>query len=377
MRIGIDARFYGPTVGGGGLGRYTKELVDELQKLDSPHEFVLFLKKDNYHTCTITNPRFEKRLADVHWYGIREQVEMPRHIREAHVDFMHYPHWNIPLFARTPFIVTIHDLILLDDRRSARSSSHHPILHGFKFAAFRTVLETAVHASRHIVTVSNFSKQSILKHFSVPGKKISVIPNGIIPKSPYKATNLTTFGITRPFFLFLGNSYPHKNLSLLLDSFADFVKSNNDMQLVIAGKRDVFSRQLEEHAYSLGVPKEALIFLDTPPDDLVQQLYAETSLFVFPSRLEGFGMPPLEALQHGTPVASSSAGPLPEVLGTHADFFDPYDPAELTRLLHHHAGERKPMSAGSAAKKHLDQYTWEGHAKNVLELYNGFRKLRA
>src|SRR3989338_9522802 len=94
MRIGIDARFYGPRVGGGGLGRYTAELVTALQELDKENEYVLFLRKENFHECAITNGKFTKRMVDVPWYSFAEQREMPREIALAKVNLMHYPHWK-------------------------------------------------------------------------------------------------------------------------------------------------------------------------------------------------------------------------------------------------------------------------------------------
>ncbi|MFH1767047.1 MAG: hypothetical protein ABH826_03070, partial [Patescibacteria group bacterium] len=106
MKIGIDARFYGPRVGGGGIGRYVAELVNHLQLLDDKNDYILFLKKENFHECVITNPRFYKRLVDVHWYTLAEQRIMPREAKLSGVDFMHYPHWNVPIFSSVPFIVT-------------------------------------------------------------------------------------------------------------------------------------------------------------------------------------------------------------------------------------------------------------------------------
>jgi len=77
MKIGIDARFFGPRVGGGGLGRYVSELVTHLQKIDQRNQYILFLKKENFHECKITNKNFSKQLIDIPWYSIEEQRKMP------------------------------------------------------------------------------------------------------------------------------------------------------------------------------------------------------------------------------------------------------------------------------------------------------------
>lgn len=370
MRIGIDARFYGPRVGGGGIGRHVQELVTQLQTLPTEHSFVLFLKKENFHECIITNPRFEKRLADVHWYGLREQRLMPKLIREAKVDLMHYPHWNIPLFARVPFIVTIHDLILLEDRHSARSSTNNRLLHGFKYAGYRTVLETAIHSSREIITVSEYSKKSILNHFGVKSSKVHVIPNGISVPPMQRATDLRELGVLEPYFLYVGNAYPHKNLETLLHAFSLFCQIEPYAQLVIAGRRDVFSRQLEKEARDINIPKERLRFIDLPTDEELATLYKRAHLFVFPSRLEGFGMPPLEALSYGTPVAVARSSSLPEAIGPFASYFDPDDIEALVDIMQRSITDRSSVLPDwKKVAHHLAQFNWKDIAEETLTIY--------
>lgn len=377
MRIGIDARMYGPRVGGGGLGRYVSEIVDHLQELDRKNEYVLFLKKENFHECVVTNKNFYKQLVDVHWYGLREQIVIPREVARARVDFMHYPHWNVPLFSKTPFYVTIHDLILLEDQMSARSSTQSALLHGFKYAGFRTVLENAIHRSRHILTVSEYTKSRILRHFGVRPEKITVIHNGILPAREVRDVSLSALGVYEPYFLYVGNAYPHKNLDVMVEAFANFVKTHPYIQLVIAGRRDVFSRKLEKDATALGIPKDSLRFIDLPTDDEIAALYKSTSLFIYPSRIEGFGMPPLEAMSYGVPVAAARTSSLPEVLKDSADYFQPDDPDGLENIM------RKAVSAPSEliSRKHSGvdlaaSYTWRRAAEKTLEMYEQFHALK-
>lgn len=373
MKIGIDARFYGPRVGGGGIGRYVAQLVDHLQLIDQKNEYVLFLKKENFHECVIRNPRFYKRLVDVHWYSAKEQLQIPKEAKLAGVDFMHYPHWNVPVFSRVPFIVTIHDLILLEDQMSARTTTRGPLVHGFKYAGFRTVIETAIHRSRHILTVSRYTKQSILKHFGVNENKITVIPNGILPPSDTRSVSLTKLGVYEPYFLYVGNAYPHKNLEMLMHSFAAFSSQNPYVQLVIAGRRDVFSRRLEKEAEEIGISREALRFIDLPTDEEIAKLYERASLFVYPSRIEGFGMPPLEAMSYGTPVAAARAASLPEVLGDAAHFFDPDDIEALTSIMQATMNNPANIHAtASKGKKQAGQFTWERVAQQTLEAYQRY-----
>lgn len=374
MKIGIDARMYGPRVGGGGLGRYVSELVDHLQDLDTENEYVLFLKKENFHECVITNPNFYKRLVDVHWYGLREQIVMPREISLSKVDFMHFPHWNIPVFSRVPFLVTIHDLILIEDKHSARTSTRNAFTHGFKYAGFRTVLESAIHRSGHIVTVSEYSKSRILKHFGIGPEKITVIHNGILPARRSTGVSLSRLGVYEPYFLYVGNAYPHKNLEMLLHAFAQFVEEYPYTQLVIAGRRDVFSRQLEKEAKEIGISLDNIRFIDLPTDEEIAALYQNTSLFIYPSRIEGFGMPPLEAMNYGVPVAAARSSSLPEVLKNSAFFFDPDDIEELAEIMR--AAVKQPAILARKKEngiKLAQSYSWKQTAQKTLDVYRHFR----
>lgn len=371
MRIGIDARFYGPRLGGGGLGRYVQEIIDNLQDLPNEgHTFVLFVKPEALKELKIKNHKFEIVIADFHWYGLAEQIKMPRLIRQNRIDLMHFPHWNIPLLCPVPFITTIHDLILLEDRNSARSSTRSPIMHGIKYAIFRIILENAIHNSRHIITISEYSKKSILKHFRVNPKKVTVVKNGFRPLKPEKSVDLYKLGIYEPYFLYVGNAYAHKNLLTLIHAFAQFAKDTKFVQLVIAGKRDKFSYNLEKEARRLKLDKERLRFINLPTDDEIAEMYKRSDLFIFPSLIEGFGIPPLEALYYKTPVAAAHTTSIPEVLQDKAEYFEPYDIEALIRIMD--TAVNHPQTLQKKTKQideFLVQYSWKEAAKQTQNVY--------
>lgn len=371
MKIGIDARFFGPRVGGGGLGRYVSELVTHLQKIDHQNQYVLFLKKENFHECKITNKNFSKQLIDIPWYSLEEQRKMPGIIARSKVDFMHYPHWNIPVFSKVPFIVTIHDLIMLELPRSAHASTRHPLVYGFKHAGFRIVLKNAIHRSRHILTVSNYTKDKILEHFGVKIDKITVIPNGVILPREARSVSLTALGVYQPYFLYVGNAYPHKNIEMMMHAFSQFHENHPYTQLVIAGRRDFFSKRLEKEANELGLNIENVRFIDLPTDDELAALYKNASLFIFPSRIEGFGIPPLEAMSYKTPVAAANTSSIPEVLKHGAQYFDPDDIEALAELMRQASDEPDRFTNLIEEGQLLAQsYTWNKTAKMTLEVYN-------
>lgn len=372
MRIGIDARLFGPRTGGG-IGRYVAELVTRLQEIDKTNSYVLFLRKDNFHECVITNHNFSKRLVDAPWYSFAEQRIMPREVAAANVHFMHYPHWNVPILSRVPFIVTIHDLILVEDPKSANATTRNPLVHGIKYVGFRTALENAIHRSRHIIAISEYTKASVLKHFRVKSQKISVVYNGVGKPLGDTGVNLRALGVYEPYFLYVGNAYPHKNIEMFLHAFSLFRKGHDDVQLVIAGRRDAFSQGLEKEAKDLGIPPRAIRFVDFPSDTELAALYQHAKLFVFPSRIEGFGIPPLEAMSYRTPVAAAHATSLPEVLGDHVRYFAPDDIEALSEIMTDVVAN-KLMSSDelTRAERYAVQFRWEKTAQQTLDTYLKF-----
>jgi len=382
MKIGIDARMYGPKVGGGGLGRYVEQLVAKLQEIDQENRYVLFLKKENFDLCAITNPNFEKRLADVHWYTFDEQRILPKIIDAEKLDLIHFPHWNVPLLLRTPFVVTIHDLILLDDPSSAKATTLGPIKYAIKKLGHRAALKNAVTRSKKIIAVSKATELSILKHFpSIEPNKIAVIYEGVISLPPPNhglssearakeggggmGVGVQHDGNT---LLYIGNSYPHKNLKTLLDAFKIFSEKQPDAKLVMAGHKDLFSEAIEKYAREKEITK--VEFFRDIDDSKLAELYASAKLYVFPSRLEGFGLPALEAMSMSVPVIAARAGSLPEILGEAAEYFDPNDTAKLVSLMEKlWLDETRRSELIALGLEQIKKYSWRVMAERIKNIY--------
>lgn len=370
MRIGIDARLYGPKVGGGGLGRYVKELLEHLQETDTQNRYVVFLNKEGFASFKPKNPNFEKRLADVRWYTLAEQIKMPSLIDREKLDLVHYPHWNVPVLAKTPFVVTIHDLILLEEKKSANRATTLPrSLYKIKYLGYKFVLGHAVRKSRKIITVSDFVRGCVVKNFPNAEKKILMIHEGaasaisdargdetVIPKSPY--------------FLYVGNAFPHKNLESLLHAFSFFYKKHPDVKLVMAGNIGVFYERLKKELEEIDIPRETVVFTGFVDDETLASLYKNARLYIFPSRHEGFGLPPLEAMAYGVPVAASRATSIPEILGDAALYFDPDDIEEMVRIMEQAISDEK-LRAEMIQKGYnqIKKYSWATMAKKTLEVY--------
>ncbi len=369
MRIGIDARMLGE---GYGIGRYVEQLIVHLACLDIENEYVLFLKKENIDMLTLPH-NFKKVLADMAWYGWREQVFFPKIIKKEKLDVMHFPHFNVPLWYRGLYIVTIHDLIMFHYPRQ-EASTHGAFVYWLKDMIHRAVIRNAVLKAQQVIVTSEFTKRDVHETLYVPMEKMTVTyqaafnKNQITNSREQSDSVLKKYSITKPYILYVGAAYPHKNLDGFLNAWKIFQKKYGDSyQLVLVGKENFFYTKLKNTLL-----KEAsdVIYTGFVPDDELEVLYEHTALYVFPSLYEGFGLPPLEAMTHGVPVVSSNTSCLPEVLGDAALYFDPNIPEEMADTLYKGiTDEISRQNLKQNAKILLPKYSWETLAKQTLHCY--------
>lgn len=374
MKIGIDARFYGPQ--GKGLGRYTEKLIKNLEKIDFQNQYFIFLRKENWNEYVPQNSNFKKVLANLPWYTIHEQLLMPKIIRKYKIDLMHFPHFNIPIFYFGDFVVTIHDLILLKFP-TKKATTLGPILYKLKYLGYKLVINQAVRRAKTIITVSNFTKKEIVEYFALDPEKIVVI---------YEACDGVEYGqlslpvsnskITKPYLLYVGNAYPHKNLENLLEVF-NILKRKLNFQLVLVGKLDYFYQRLKKYAQKLGLLQDnSVIFFGFASQQDLACLYDNASLYVTPSFIEGFGLPALEAMSYGLPVVASGTSSLPEILDKAALFFDPNDKKDMIltilKALDDQNLRKKMIQKGYEQVK---KFSWKKCAKETLATYYKAKKI--
>ncbi|MFA5127877.1 MAG: glycosyltransferase family 1 protein [Patescibacteria group bacterium] len=374
MKIGIDARMLGSKQGG--IGRYIEQLVREFaneQHTPAPlqrggdFEFVVFLRKENWDLVAET-PNIKKVMADIPWYGWREQLLLPEIIKREKVDLMHFPHWNIPLFYKGKFIVTIHDLLLLHYPTRA-ASTLGPISYFFKSIAHKIILRHAIYYSKKIIAPSEFTKNDILKNFKVKPEKIIVTLLAPMPAITQMADIdlKIQYKITKPYILYVGVAYPHKNLEGLLEAWKIFCADHGNIyQLVLAGRKNFFYERLEKMAENI----DGVIFTGFVPDDDLPTLYQHASLYVFPSFYEGFGLPPLEAMTYGVPVTSSNTTCLPEILGQAAAYFDPRDPSDMADTIWRCLIDSELRATlNKNGTQLIHNYSWKNTARATLDVY--------
>lgn len=375
MKIGIDARFFGTS--GKGLGRYTQKLIEELEKIDHNNQYYIFLNQHNFDEYQPKNPNFHKILANIPWYSWQEQIIFPRILKKYKLDLMHFLHFNVPILYRKAYFVTIHDLILLE-YPTRKASKLNFIMYSIKNLAYRFVILNAVKTAKKVITISNYTTDSIKKHFNISNSKINMIYEGVdLEKfNPLyvQEFNFKKFDLKKSkYILYVGNAYPHKNIDVLVEVFAKLKQRTDidkDLKLVLVGKKDYFFEGIVNQVSQLNL-EQSIVFPGYVPDEELISLYDQCLFYVFPSLYEGFGLPPLEAIALGAPIVISNATCLPEIFGEHIEYFDPRSKQNMEDVISNFILDKEKRELQKKYHQSiLNKYSWQDMAESTKKLYN-------
>lgn len=373
MRIGIDCRMYSSRFTG--IGRYVYELTENLFRMDQKNEYVLFFNEPEFSHFTVPNDRVKKVLVDAPHYSLAEQTKFLHVLNKEKLDLMHFTHFNAPIFYRRPSVVTIHDLTLSFYPGKKMSS----FLYRF---GYHVTIKSAVKKAKKIIAVSFNTKKDLQKLFSAPDEKISVIYEGVHEKfqplkdqvDQKKLDNVKEkYRLDKPYLLYTGVWRSHKNLPNLLHAFHILKNEYGfDGSLVITGRKDpVYAPELEEKTLSLKLEDDVIFTGLVEEKDLVP-LYNGALAYVFPSLYEGFGLPPLEAMQCGVPVIASDISSIPEICGKeNAVFFDPKNPEDMAEKIFEVTSQkalREKLIANGLQR--VKQFSWTKMTVETLRVYD-------
>ena len=351
MKIAVDARMINMS----GIGTY----IQNLMKNDC-YDIALGRKEEIEKICNkVDTIEFDSPI-----YGIKEQLKFPyRKLKKEKPDVLHVPHYNVPIFYRGKMVVTIHDLTHL----------LFPEFLPNKFAYFyaKFMIWIALKKADKVITVSQNTKNDILKMFKVNPDKIEVIYNGegeeYIKKEKKDIQYLyTKFNIpeNKKIIMYVGNLKPHKNLERLLEAYSK-IENREETCLVLVGKAFQNYSVLEEKEKKLEIKNQVIHTGIVTQEELVD-LYNLADLFVFPSLYEGFGIPVLEALACGTPVICSNTSSIPEVGENYVGYFNPLKINEITDMLNNY---NKKDEDEIALSKKLEYFSWKNssneHKKKI------------
>lgn len=345
MRIGIDCR----KIGDFGIGTYIRGLITGLVEIEPALNLVAFVHPSREQLLPAKHA-LEIRHETSPNYSLREIWKLGRNVDGARLDLFHAPHYVVPL-TRTPLVVTIHDLIHLDPR----VPHSHPLARPYA----RWMIARAVRESQAILTVSESVSGDIIRRFPHAAPKLHVTLNGIDQRFRDGVRKRSPLSGHRPYFLFVGNDKPHKNLDRLLDAFTNVRRATPGVELLLVGVNPE-GRRFGEGVRPLG----------WVADDELPALYQHALALVAPSLQEGFGLPVAEAMASGVAVIVADIPALREIAGHAAMIVDPYSSTSIAgvmiEVMDNTSQRKRLIETGLERSK---QFDWTRSARETFEVY--------
>lgn len=371
MKVAFNARLLNSSTLRG-WNRYTINLLVELSSLgielflysDNPlHESHLSkLPKDSYQVCISPPMRY------IAW----EQYWLPKQCEKDKVDILHCPmNFGLPWSSYCPRVLTLHDAI-----DQIYYSQDRPWYQQLSLATVQNNVYhwVARYRADHIITVSQYSKQDIIKYLHIPENKITVIYEAADTSFHNEVTQLerlqvrSKYKLQLPYIFYIGGWEKRKNIPFLIQAFAE--ANLNGVELVLAGGKDEECSKVLDLGESLGI-KNSLRLLGWVDDADLPALYAEAVCFVYPSEYEGFGLQLCEAMAVGCPVLAARSTCLPEILGDGGKTFRLDDLNKLSKLLiqlFNNKSFREDLK--QRAYRKAKYYSWENTALTTQKLYS-------
>lgn len=359
-----------------GVGTYIRNVVRTLGRLDHENKYLLIgtparaqeigALPPNFHSVPLTAP--ERSL-----HGYRE---FRMALRRLECDLVHVPNlFSVPRGLPCPYVMTVHDML----EHMSRAHEQSGIWRSLHFQLTRRVLRGAA----RIFAVSNFTKTEIEKLFEIPADRIEVVYNAIDERFLHGHASAADreliaqrYQVTYPFLLYAGRISPHKNVVRMIEAFSALKTALErdqiypDLKLIIIGDDLSGNPDLRRTVVRSGVQNDVR-FLGFIPIEVLRIFYDEAKIFVFPSLYEGFGLPPLEAMAHGTPVVTSNVSSLPEVVGSAAVLVNPENVFEIMRALHRVLTDQALRDRlKERGYQQTAKFSWETSVRRILDTYH-------
>jgi glycosyltransferase involved in cell wall biosynthesis len=370
VKIAIDIR----RITEFGVGTYTRNIIRALTRLDHENEYFLLGSPEkakeignlpeNFSSIEVASPETAKGFFQCHSVLAR-----------VGCDLVHVPHlfW-LPHHFPCPYVVTVHDV--LDHMYRARNGS------GLKRSLHFQLTRRVLRNSARIFAVSSFTKNEVQKLFGIEARRIEVIYNAIDARfltghatDADRQMLAERYQIAYPFLLYAGRISPHKNLVRIIEAFAalkaELAKQDQfpDLKLIIIGDELSKHPDLRRTVVRAGVQNDVR-FLGFVPIDVLRVFYDVAKVFVFPSLYEGFGLPPLEAMAHGTPVLTSNTSSIPEVVGNAAVLVNPENLFEMMRALQRVLCDQVLRERlRHAGYEQVKKFSWDHAVSDILAGY--------
>src|SRR5712671_1514522 len=358
-----------------GIGTYIRNVVRTLARLDRDSHYFLIGLPAKVDECGPLPPNFIAVSLPDRENTLKGSLEFRAIVRRLQCDVVHIPHlfW-IPRGLPCPYVLTVHDL--LDHMYGSRDGSN--LRRNLHLQLTRRALRKAARG----LAVSQFTKSEISRVFAVPDHRIEVVYNAIDERFLHGHASdadrqliAERYQVNYPFLLYAGAIRPHKNVVRIIEAFSalksELAKERRfaDLKLIIIGDDLSSHPRLRRTVVSGGVQNDVR-FLGFVPIEVLRIFYDVAKVFVFPSLYEGFGLPPLEAMAHGTPVVTSNTSSLPEVAGGAALLVNPENVFEIRRGLQRVLLD--PVLRAQMKQRSYEQaqrFSWTNSVSRILEIY--------
>ncbi len=371
VKIAIDIRRMSEF----GVGTYIRNVVRTLGRLDRETKYLLIGPPAKLEEIGPLPPNFDCIPLVSAERSVQGYREFRAALQRLHCDVLHVPNlFSVPRMLPCPYVMTVHDML----EHMTRDGQKNGFLNSLRFQLTRRVLRGAA----RIFAVSKFTKAEIEKLFAIPSCQIEVVYNAIDERFLHgHATQADRdlierrYQVTYPFLLYAGRISAHKNVVRMIEAFSALKNGLgkeelfHDLKLIIIGDDLSGNPDLRRTVVRSGVQNDVR-FLGFVPIEVLRIFYDLAKIFVFPSLHEGFGLPPLEAMAHGTPVVTSNVSSLPEVVGKAAVLVNPENVFEIQRALHRVLTDQplrerlKQRGYEQAAK-----FSWEKSVRRTLDIY--------
>lgn len=356
MHIAIDARIINSST-----GRYIERLVHYLQEIDTVNQYTVLVPSKDIDFFKPTAKNFSVKVANFGNYSFSEQTAFKTFLDTLAPDLVHFCMPQQPVLYTGKHVTTIHDLTLL---KTYNSDKNWLVFH-IKQLVAHFVFKWVGRTSSHILVPSQFTKNEYIKFAKIPESKVTLAYEAadvsIDTPEPYPHN-------FKEFIMYVGQQSDYKNIKRLGDAHQKLLEKHPDLGLILAGRKDAATLKTEEYFRKKGYRN--IVFTGFVTDGQRDWLYTKCSAYVFPSLMEGFGLPGLEAMGYSAPVVSSNATCLPEIYGDAAKYFNPTDVADIAQAIDDVISSDE-LSQDLVAKgyEQLKKYSWLKMAKQTQQVY--------
>ena len=372
MKIAIDIRRMTEF----GVGTYIRNVVRTLCRIDQENQYFLIGPPAKVQEIGALPSNFQNIAALAPEHSFRGYQEFRTAVKRLNCDLVHVPNlFSVPRLLPCPYVMTVHDML--------EHMSRTPQQTGLWGACNMQMTKQVLRGAARIFAVSKFTCTEIEKLFEIPTSRIDVVYNAIDERFLRGHASATDrelieqrYQVNYPFLLYAGRISPHKNVVRMIEAFsalkAELEKDQAypDLKLIIIGDDLSGNPDLRRTVVRSGVQNDVR-FLGFIPIEVLRIFYDSAKIFVFPSLYEGFGLPPLEAMAHGTPVVTSNATSLPEVVGNAAVLVNPENVFDIMHALHRvllDQGVREKLKARGVVQ--AQKFSWDDSVRRMLHVYH-------